>query len=204
MRKFYWILIIILPIGACTSIGKVLYGYRDLNHLDSNALVTWQKKQQKNGAETASYVDSDYVKYVISLSKDKFFRKAMFQFIVALSFDQDTCQSISSNCYFGGFPNIKWDNGSFDSFHPKNFMPDSICKKITLHKFLRLGNLMLDDNAVKNKTIVIICGNTFRRQSKRLVHLVNEKYPQCKRIILNNDNALYYLYSSSYLVKACF
>ncbi|NBP06718.1 MAG: hypothetical protein EBV15_10990, partial [Bacteroidetes bacterium] len=189
------IVISIFPMVACTTMGKIAYGYKDLERLDERSEARWKKRISRQQVQMIGTLDSSYMVEMMNLSRNKQFLKAMGQFIVVMAYDSNQCMSISSNCYFGGFPNLNWKNGTFDSFPFRSAIKDSICRRLKLPLLLKQSNLKYDSiNYVKNY-IVVLSGNSLIRQTRRLIKTLNKDYPQVNIIVLNNDNALYYLFN---------
>jgi hypothetical protein len=100
------------------------------------------------------------------------------------------------NCYAGGFPNLKWDiNGIMSAFPPKQQAPiDSIIPLETQLKYLDPISPSFKLSLDSYDYIVIVYWNRFMgRQSKRLIHIVQEnckleKEKKVKIIYANTDN----------------
>jgi len=188
---------------ACTTMGKISYGYRDLKSLSENDYKKWVRKTEGIISGPKGLLDTSFVKNIMLLSKSPGYRKALGQFVVIMAFDSGICKSISSNCYFGGFPNLKWDNGTFNKFPFYSALDDSLCKKIELRNLLASSRIDVNNLHMQSKIIIVICGNSFQRQSRRLLRVLKKTYNNINIMVLNNDNYLYYLHYNSNVVNAC-
>lgn len=188
---------------ACTTMGKIAYGYRDLKSLSENDYKKWVRKTDGIISGPKGLLDTSFVKNIMLLSKSPGYRKALGQFVVIMAFDSGRCRSISSNCYFGGFPNLKWDNGTFNKFPFYSALDDSLCKKIEISDLLASSRIDVTNLNVQSKIIIVACGNTLQRQSRRLFRILKKTYININIIVLNNDNYLYYLHYNSNVINAC-
>lgn len=199
--KFSALFLTVVTIFGCSSVGKIAYGYKDLSYANDRDLQRWSERMNKNNVCLVGHLDSVYIREYVKISQNPVFRKAMAQFIVVMAFRNDQCRSITSSCYFGGFPNLRWDNGTFNQFPFVGAVNDTICEKIRLSELLGWANLNLSDSIVHKETIVVLSGNTLIRQSRRLIETLMKQYPDKSLILVNNDNSLYYLYDNLNLIK---
>lgn len=200
--KISLLLVLMITMPACFKVGKIAYGYKELTYADDRDLKRWSQRLNRNNVGLVGHIDSAYIIEFIKVSKNPFFRKAMAQFIVIMAFRDDQCRSITSNCYFGGFPNLRWDNGTFRHFPFVSAVQDSICQKIRLSDLLGWADIHLSDSIAHKETIVVLSGNTLIRQSRRLIKTLVKQYPDKSLILLNNDNALYFLHGNISLIRS--
>lgn len=198
-----FILVNFFPIVACSTMGKKAYGYKELNLLNEYKTKKWSTKIKNLHPYKIGFVDTSFTQNILLVSKNPMYQKAMAQFIVVMAFDSGYCRSIKSNCYFGGFPNIKWNDGTFDEFPFSSAFPDTICGQIYMEKVIRSTNIV-DSIDYYAKSIVVLCGNTFYRQSRRMINLISKKYPEINIFILNNDNYIYFLMENPNIFRSCF
>ena len=101
--------------------------------------------------------------------------------------------SFQNNCYYGGFPNFKWNrNHALDYIPAKGVVPlDSL---ITYDELIHFVTNIEDRHPysitlINQEYSVVVFWTTFMgRQSKRLIHTINKKYIQKNDL---NISALY-------------
>ena len=196
-------LCMLMNISSCTSIAKIVYGYKDLQPLSQHELARWTAQTNRLNSYKSGSVDTAFIQNIFMRSSNPLYQKVMAQFIVVMAFDSGYCRSIKSNCYFGGFPNLKWDDGTWEQFPFRSAITDSICRELTLFNVLHSTDLDLKTIEYNNKCLIILCGNSLKRQSHRLIKTINKKYPDVNLFLLNNDNFLFYLINNPNILKTC-
>jgi hypothetical protein len=191
-------LLCVFGLLSCSTILTGIYGIKKIKRVNKNTIVRYAKKY--NVSSTNSYeLDTSYFLFLTSLDtiKYKLQIKNHYQPLQALYYDNTGyLKSFQVNCYAGGFPNLKWDiNGIMSAFPPKQQAPiDSIIPLETQLKYLNPISPSFKLSIDSYDYIVIVYWNRFMgRQSKRLIHIVQEnckleKEKKVKIIYANNDN----------------
>lgn len=117
--------------------------------------------------------------------------KNHFQPLQILFFDNTgKLVSFLNNCYSGGFPNFKWNrNHELDYIPAKGNTPlDSL---ISFGDLLRCinnieGKYLDKDSCINQNYSIVVFWTTFMgRQSKRLIHIIKNKYSHEKELNIN-------------------
>ena len=203
MKKHVSIFILICSVfsfelTSCASLLTGLYGMKKAKTIDEKTIVRYAKKFNIPTADNYE-LDTAYFSYLFSLDTTKYNSqiKNHYQPLQALYYDKlGQLTSFQINCYAGGFPNLKWDrNEIMTTFPPKQQAPiDSIVSLDTQIRYLKplsQNSKIIIDNY---DYIIIVYWNRFMgRQSKRLIHFVQEnskleKEKKVKIIYANTDN----------------
>lgn len=203
MKKHVSIFILICSVfsfglTSCASLLTGLYGMKKAKTIDEKTIVRYAKKFNIPTADNYE-LDTAYFSYLFSLDTTKYNSqiKNHYQPLQALYYDKlGQLTSFQVNCYAGGFPNLKWDrNEIMTTFPPKQQAPiDSIVSLDTQIRYLKplsQNSKIVIDNY---DYIIIVYWNRFMgRQSKRLIHFVQEnskleKEKKVKIIYANTDN----------------
>lgn len=191
-------LLCVFGLLSCSTILTGIYGIKKIKSVNKNTIVRYAKKY--NVSSTNSYeLDTSYFLFLTSLDTIKYKLKIKnhYQPLQALYYDNTGyLKSFQVNCYAGGFPNLKWDiNGIMSAFPPKQQAPiDSIIPLETQLKYLNPISPSFKLSVDSYDYIVIVYWNRFMgRQSKRLIHIVQEnckleKEKKVKIIYANTDN----------------
>ena len=203
MKKHISIFIIInllcvFGLLSCSTILTGIYGIKKIKSINKNTIVRYAKKY--NILSTDSYeLDASYFIFLTSLDTIKYKSQIQnhYQPLQALYYNNSGyLKSFQVNCYAGGLPNLKWNvNGIMSAFPPKQQAPiDSIIPLETQLKYLNPISPSFKLSVDSYDYIVIVYWNRFMgRQSKRLIHIVQEnckleKEKKVKIIYANTDN----------------
>ena len=188
----------IVGLTSCTPFLTWLYGTKKVKTVDERAIARYCKKFNIPTADNYE-LDTDYFLYLFSLDTTiyQYKIKNHYQPLQALYYDHlGYLKSFHVNCYAGGFPNLKWDrNEIMTTFPPKQQAPvDSIVSLETQMKYLKpiFENSKLSVDGY-DYIVIVYCNRFMGRQSKRLIHFVQEnsklqKDKKVKIIYVNNDN----------------
>ena len=199
LHKFIIILTIILfDLSAYSQITGGFYGMKKLKRVDNATILEYAKKYNMPLAETF-VLDTAYTTVLTSFDTTKFKEqiKNHYQPLQVLYYNKTgQLESFQINCYAGGFPNLDWNrNGIMTTFPPKQQAPlDKIIPLDTLLKYLdplpQTKKTFIKDY---DFTVVVFWSIFMGRQSKRLIHIVQENTQlkgkkRIKMIYVNTDN----------------
>jgi len=198
LRLTILILIFVLGLASCSSIIQGLYGIKNSKELNDQTIISYSEKY--NIPLTDSYkLDTSYLTFLSSLDTIKYKEqiKNHYQPLQALYYNKNgQLKSFQINCYAGGFPNLNWDRDSImTTFPPREQAPtDSILPLDLQLEFLHPLSQTINFSIKNYEYIVIVYWNRLMgRQSKRLIHFVQENYKltkdyKVKIIYVNTDN----------------
>jgi len=188
----------ILGIMGCSFTMKGIYGMNKLKLLNDQTIIQYSEKFNIPLMDNYK-LDSSYVAFLSSIDTLKYKEqiKNHLQPLQVLYYNKNgKLESFQINCYTGGFPNLNWDRESImNTFPPKNQAPidNLIPLKLQLEKIIPLHHTNII--SIENYDyIVFVYWNRFMgRQSKRLIHFVQENYKLAKDfnvkiIYVNTDN----------------
>lgn len=191
-------LFFILGLISCSTIVEGMYGMKKTKPIDEKSITDYSKKYNIPSADSYE-IDTSYLTFLYSLDTALYEKQTHnhYQPLQALYYDKTgNLQSFQINCNAGGFPNLKWDrNEIMTTFPPKQqTLLDSILPfKIQL-KYLRPLSQTQSFLAGSYDYIVVVYWSKFMgRQSKRLIHFVQENCKlatdkNVKIIYANSDN----------------
>ena len=190
--------IILFGQPAWSQIANGLYGMKKLRTVDNETIIEYSKKYNIPQAE--NYVLKEtYVKFLESFDTTKYKEqiKNHYQPLQALYYDKNgRLKSFQINCYAGGFPNLDWNRDKImTTFPPKQQAPiDTILPLDTLLNYMKP---LFKTDKIKERnndfTVIVFWSIFMGRQSKRLIHIVQEnarlnKDRKIKMIFVNTDN----------------
>ena len=200
------LLLFILFLSSCNSMMMSFYGIKNPQKVLDNEIVSFAEKKIST-TENLSKIDSTFVEYINSFStivdtnaindtnqcksKNRV-QKDLQQPIQAMYFDKNgKLISYFTNCYAGGFPNLKWNrDNNFKTFPPKSLA--NIHNEIVYNEiYSHLKAIKNNGNENEVDYIIIVFWNKFiQRQSLRLINLIqkNAADKNVKIIYVNNDN----------------
>jgi hypothetical protein len=198
LRLTILILILVLGLTSCSPIIQGLYGIKNPKELNDKTIIRYSEKY--NIPLTENYkLDTAYLTFLSSLDSTNFKEqiKNHYQPLQVLYYYKTgQLESFQINCYAGGFPNLNWNRDSiFTTFPPRKQAPiDSIISLDLQLKFIRPLSQTIGFSVENYDYIVIVYWNRLMgRQSKRLIHFVQENYKlakdyKLKIIYVNTDN----------------
>ena len=198
LRLKILILILVLGLTSCSSIIQGLYGIKNPKELKDQTIISYSEKYNIPLADNYK-LDSSYLTFLSSLDTIKYKEqiKNHYQPLQVLYYDKNgQLKSFQINCYAGGFPNLNWDRNSIMTiFPPREQAPtDSILPLDLQLKYIRPLSQTVNFSTKNYDYIVIVYWNRLMgRQSKRLIHFVQENYKlskdyKVKIIYVNTDN----------------
>jgi hypothetical protein len=200
-REIIWtflILIFVPGLTSCSSIIFGMYGMKKIKPVDEPTIEYYSEKYDIPSMDSYE-IDSSYFTFLFALDSTKYTAqiKNHYQPLQVLYFDKTgQLKSFQTNCYAGGFPNLKWDrNERMRTFPPKQGAPVySLLSFENQLNHLRPLSQTETISAESYDYIVVVYWNRFMgRQSKRLIRFVQERSKlvtekNVKIIYANTDN----------------
>jgi len=191
-------LVCCLGLLSCSKIMIKLYGIKNIKAVNERTIIRYSKKYHIPEEDTYQ-LDTSYFAFLCSLDtlRNKSQIKNHCQPLQVLYYNgKGILESYQINCNAGGIPNLLWDrDGILTMFPPKQQTPvDSLVPFETQLKYLiPLSNSKAFSPKNFDYFVIVFWNRFMGRQSKRLVHFVQEnvKLAQNKRIKIiyaNNDN----------------
>jgi len=186
IRLFILSLLVSVSLSGCLA----LYGIKPNKNVQVNECLDEIQKwypQSKVGV-----LDKAYFESFGSSANDSSCSPLASERLQPLSihiYDRHQQVFFATNCYAGGFPNLKWERvGNFSEFPPLSLVQTMSNITETQHlKFAQLTNHKLDNQ----KRFVVVLHVTFnmKRQSKRLVRFITKELSE------RNDTEVIILHS---------
>jgi hypothetical protein len=198
IKGITFIFILSITLTSCSKMIFRLYGMKNIKEVDDKTILRYAKRYQIP-LKNIYQLDTAYFSFLFSLDSAKYETqiKNHYQPLQALYYENNGyLQSFHTNCYTGGFPNLKWNREEiFDTFLPEPRAPvDSIVSLQKLLNYLIPLQETQDFSIDSFDYIVVIHWNRFMgRQSKRLIQLVQENVKlsgnkTVEILYVNNDN----------------
>jgi hypothetical protein len=192
------ILMLVFGLTSCSSVISGLYGIKNPKKLDDQTIIRYSEKYHIPITDNYK-LDTAYLTFLSSLDSITFKEqiKNHYQPLQVLYYHKTgQLESFQINCYAGGFPNLNWNrDGMFTTFPPGKQAPiDSIISLDLQLKYIHPLSRTISCSIENYEYIVIVYWSRFMgRQSKRLIHLVQEniklaKEYKVKIFYVNTDN----------------
>lgn len=198
---------LIVVFSSCTSVLMSFYGVKQPKTISDFEILNFAEKEIKT-TENIYKIDSSFMEYINSFSNiidtnylissentcivKNEIQHDLYQPIQAMYFDnKGNIISYFTNCYAGGFPNLKWNkHDNFVTFPPKSLanIHNEILFNEILLQFKKTNNNYTENDI--DYTIVIFWNKFMKRQSLRLIKLIQKNTidQNVKIIYVNNDN----------------
>jgi len=198
LRLTILIFTLILGLTSCSPIIQGFYGIKNSKELNDQTIIRYSEKY--NIPLTENYkLDTSYLTFLSSFDSINFKEqiKNHYQPLQVLYYDKKgQLESFQINCYAGGFPNLKWNRDNImTTFPPQKQAPIDSIIPLDLQLSLLQPLSKTKGFSIENYDYIgIVYWNRFMgRQSKRLIHFVQENYKlakdyKVKIIYVNTDN----------------
>jgi len=199
-RKQLFLIIFLLPLlFSCQSSIRMVYGIKKTKAINEALMI---KYGQKHHLSNIYALDSAYALYIdslksaidISVEMNELLIHDLQQPIQLFCFRPDGALiAYATNCYAGGFPNLKWNKQhNFDQFPPKTLSP--VNSWVRFSSIRHLIRPVFDQDNIENPdyNIILFCNYFIERQSVRLIKAVKHslkfsKGATVKIYYVNND-----------------
>ncbi len=187
--------LIILVIGSCTPMAKILIGYKTPQHLSNKQIIDLSKKLHIENFPIY-LLDTVYFDKIRLMYDDKNSRKIFNQPIMLYFFKYDSLKSFTNNCAYPGVPKLKWNYfGHFDKYPPLTNYDEKLFNKLLLIDFAKNIHPVINEKKINafDEYIFVMFNKTFYRQSKGLIKIILKNYKDYKEriIFINNDSYIY-------------
>ena len=197
-----FVLFVSLLFVSCGKMITKAYGIKNPKKIE-DAVVLQKASKNKIEENNLYYLKASYKKLLDSINGEPILantcskNKAVYnlsQPIQALFFKDTVLIAYYTNCYAGGFPNLKWNrNNSFESFPPKGNAPihEQVKSSLLVSHFKKISP-SIDKTKQTEYTIIVFWNCFMYRQSRRLIKEIKKSlrhYPnEVKIYYVNNDN----------------
>ena len=187
--------LIILVIGSCTPMARILIGYRTPRVLSNQEIIALSKKLNIENFPIYS-LDTTYFDQIRLMYDDKYSRKIFNQPIMLYFFKNDSLKSFTNNSAYPGVPKTKWNHfGHFNQYPPRTNYHEGSFNKLLLTDLIKNIHSVMNAKKfnVNEEYIFVSFNNTFYRQSKGLIKIILKNYKEYKEriIFINNDMYIY-------------
>ena len=193
--KIIKLYLIILVIESCTPMARILIGYKTPQQVSNKQILDLAKKLKIEDFPIY-YLDTTYFDNIRLIFDDKNSRKIFNQPIMLYFFKNDSLKSFTNNCAYPGVPKLKWNYfGHFDKYPPGTNYNEKTFNKLLLIDIVKNIHPVKNDKKMNNNDeyIFIMFNNTFYRQTKELIKIIEKNYSNYKDhiIFINNDSYIY-------------